>query len=75
MIQLPVTITDKNGTQDIFDSLTAAENSVEAIDVHSNEYRVHDSAGRELKIFVEKRKVSALFGMTEIETDIVRIAE
>ena len=75
MIQLPVTITDRNGTQDIFDSLTVAESSVEAIDVCANEYQVHDAGGKELRFIVEKRNVSTLFGMTRIEVDVVRIVE
>lgn len=75
MIQLPVTIIDKTGAKDVFESLGDAESNLEAVDVRSNEYRAYDAEGKELQVNIERVVVRSLFGLIKAEVEFVRISE
>jgi hypothetical protein len=75
LIELPITITDKNGDKAVHESVVAAECSVEAIDVLANEYVVHDAHGKELKFSIQKKRTPIFFGMINSDVNVVKITE
>jgi hypothetical protein len=75
LINLPITITDKNGDHEVFDSVEAAEAYMEPIDVRSGEYMVRSADGRELKLRVIVSTGTMLWGFWKIAIEKVEIFE
>jgi hypothetical protein len=69
----PPIIIDEQGDISIYRTIVDAELALEAIDVKAERYKAYDSVGLSLQLAILNEPKKAMFGLFDINTEIVRI--